>query len=103
MAYSDLGLVQVYLGRELTVNEQAWLSGTGFEAVKEWIDRKLGTTFDQASASTRYYDGGKEYLDIDPCTGITAVASVDNEGDENYAYTDLTDFVAEPVNETVKR
>lgn len=100
--YTDVTLIQNYLGRELTVDQTAFLT-TLIPAIKIWIDKKLNSTFGLVAESTRYYDGGSHYIQIDPATDITAIASYDNDGVVSYPYTDLTEFVSEPINENVKR
>lgn len=104
MAYTNQANVENYLKRELTENELNLMGAVLLDAVKTYIDEYTGSTFDEGSSASRYYDGdGSQIVDIDPCTAITAVALVD----QDYAVTDtLTspdEYVAEPVNETVKR
>lgn len=101
MAYTTETLVKNSLGRDLTSDEQALLALI-IPAIKAWIDAKLESTFDEAEETTRKYDGNTQFLDIDPCTAITAVKHVDRDGNTNYNYV-AADYVAEPVNETVKR
>lgn len=100
--YTDVTLIQNYLGRELSVDETAFLT-TLIPAIKIWIDKKLNSTFGLVSSSTRYYDGGTNSIEIDPATAITSIAAYDNDGVVNYTYTDLTELITEPTNETVKR
>lgn len=100
--YTSRILVENYIGRSLTENEIAYLALL-IPAINKWIDRKLETTFEKVDATTRYFDGGASSIDIDPATEVTAVKSVDNDGNETYTYVDLTDMVLEPQNENVKR
>lgn len=102
MAYTTSTLVSNYLQRALTADESALLSLL-IPAIKKWIDLKTGSTFDQASATTRYYDGGSQSVDIDPATDITEVSLIDNDNVEEQDYTLYTDYVLEPQNENVKR
>lgn len=104
MAYTNQTLITNYLQRTLTANEIAFLVIL-IPAIKQWIDRKTSSTFDSAVATTRYFDveGRGRSIDIDPCTDITAVGLYDVDGNLEQTYTTLTDYVAEPVNETVKR
>lgn len=104
MAYTTSTLIQNYLQRTLNANETAFLAIL-IPAIKVWLDRKLNSTFDSAVATTRYYDGGVENLDIDPCTSITAVKSLNSDGSTSYDYDLVTtpDVLYEPRNETVKR
>lgn len=103
MAYTDQTKVQNYLQRELSVDEVAVLISFLIPAIKKWIDGITGSTFDQVAATTRYYDGGGSSVDIDPATEVTAVGSIDNEGQSTFDYTSGTDYTLEPQNETVKR
>lgn len=104
MAYTTQAQIEQYLQRTLTANEVSFLT-TLLPAIKTWIDKKLNSNFDTASETTRYYDGGNQNLDIDPCNTITAVSSLNDDGTTGYAY-DLTttpEVLYEPRNETVKR
>lgn len=102
MAYTTQTLIENYLQRSLNANEIAFLAIL-IPAVKLWIDRMTSSTFDSASETTRYFDGGGVMVDIDPCTDITDVDSVNTDNTESYDYTNLTEYLAEPQNETVKR
>lgn len=99
--YTSQTIIEKYLQRSLTSDEETFLT-TLLPAIRLWLDRALASHFLEVSESTRYYDGGGETVDIDPCTSITAVKSVDNEHDTTSDYTNLTDYVAEPQNQTVK-
>ena len=99
--YTNATTVSNFLGRALTAYETTLLT-TLLPAIDLWIDRYLNSTFATASATTRYYDGGTNHVDIDPCQSITTLTSVDNEQNVDYTYTILTDFTVEPANETVK-
>lgn len=101
MAYTTSTLISNYLQRSLTANETAFLAIL-IPAIERWIDKKLGTTFADVAPSDRFYDGGVQNLDIDPCKTITAVRSVDYDGDEITEY-ETRDYVAEPINQTFKR
>lgn len=104
MAYTTTTNVGNYLKRTLSAGETTYLNDVLIPAVKAWIDKKLGSNFDSAIATTRTFDGcGLKSIDIDPCTNITAVRSVDYDGDEQTLYTSGEDYVAYPLNETVKR
>lgn|SRR3990167_1219659 len=101
MSYTSRILVEGYLQRELTENEVAMLVVI-IPAVQKWIDRKLNSTFDSGTSSTRYYDGCEGTLDIDPVNTVTAISSYDTYGNAVYAYT-TDEYVLEPRNEAVKR
>jgi hypothetical protein len=102
MAYSDATQVSNFLQRSLNAYETAELTNI-LAAIKIWIDKRLNSTFDLATPTTRYFDGGVPNLDIDPCTAITKVEAINDDGSDAYTYTDTYEYVAEPQNETVKR
>lgn len=100
MNYTDLPLISTYLKRTLTSQEVATLSVI-VPGIEKWIDKKLGTTFVKVDPTTRIYDGGGSSLDIDPCTEVTAVTSLNVDGTVAYPYNAI-EYVLEPLNETVK-
>lgn len=103
MAYTDITKIENFLQRSLTANEVAALTMI-IPAVQEWIDHKTSSTYDKVNAATtRKYDGGGCSLDIDPCTDVSAVSLLDNDGNTEITYVALTDYTIEPANETVKR
>lgn len=101
MAYTSKTLVENYLQRDLTEDEEALLMVL-IPSIKIWIDNYTSSTFDQVSETIRYYDGGGSAIDIDPCTDVNAVTDINNDGTDSYAYTNLTEYVIEPVNSNVK-
>lgn len=102
MAYTDATQVSNFLQRSLNAYETAELTNI-IASIKVWLDKKLNSTFDQVNATTRYYDGGVRNLDIDPCTDISEVKALNDDGTDSYVYTEGTEYIAEPQNETVKR
>ena len=100
MDYTNQNLIENHLQRALTTDEIALLPVLK-RSIKQWIDRKTNSRFDKVEASTRYYDGCEGILDIDPCTEVTAVTSVDSYQNANYTYETNQQSV-EPVNQTVK-
>lgn len=102
MAYTTSSLISAFLQRSLTANETTLLT-TLIPAIQIWIDKRLNSTFDNVASSTRYYDGGVRNLDIDPCTAISQVEAINDDGTDSYIYTSTYEYVAEPQNETVKR
>lgn len=101
MAYTDASSIQGYLQRSLTADETSMLTWL-IPAISKWVDSYLGTSFDEAQPGTREYDGtGGRILDIDPCTAITSVVSVNEDFDTDYTY-DADDYVAQPQNDNVK-
>lgn len=102
MAYTTATLVGNSLKRALTSDETALLVIL-IPAVQRYIDRVLSSTFDTAEATSRLFDvEDSSVIDIDPCQAISAVAYVDRDGSSSQDYI-ASDYVAEPVNETVKR
>jgi hypothetical protein len=101
--YTNTTNVAQFLQRSLSANEIAALNNFILNAVDKWIDRKLESHFADEQPSTRYFDGGAHSIDIDPVQAITAVGSLNNDGSASYSYTENTEVVFEPVNDTVKR
>lgn len=103
MAYTTENLVEDFLKRDLTASEVTLLETVLIPAVKQFIDRYTSSTYDDVSATSRYYDGEcTSVVDIDPCTAITAVALVDE--DQTLLETlDSNQYVAYPINATVKK
>lgn len=101
--YTTATNVQQFLQRALSANETASLSAYILNAVDKWINRKLESRFDDVAASIRYFDGGGHSIDIDPVQAVSSVQALNNDGTVAYAYDDLTLYVLEPVNETIKR
>lgn len=101
MAYTTTSLVSNYLDRALTADEQA-LFAVLLPAVTRWIDQTLSSHFDTVSATERFYDAEGGIVDIDPCQAITAISAVDYESQADYAYTEGTEYVLYPLNDTVK-
>ena len=103
MAYTSSTLIGNSLKRALTSDETALLVIL-IPAVQRYIDRVLSSTFDTASETSRLFtiDNDTSVIDIDPCQSISAVAKVDFEGTSTQDYI-TSDYVAEPLNETVKR
>jgi hypothetical protein len=88
------------LGRELTSDEVLHFTIVN-DALQAEIERMIGSGIEEATATTRYYDGGVQHLAIDPCTDVTAVAYVDDD-QVVYNTLDTTDYVLDPVNSTMK-
>jgi hypothetical protein len=66
-----------------------------------YVERMIGSSLETASEATRYYDGGVQYLSINPCTDITAVKLVD-EDQAVVETVDTSDYTKEPINKTLK-
>lgn len=99
--YTTSTQISNYLGRDLTQYEADQLTVL-IATVKRWIDTRLSSTFDEASASSRYYDGDYQSLSIDPCKTITSVELIDNYGNSVYTYQ-TSDYKLLPANQTIKR
>lgn len=91
---------QARLGRNLSADE---LSAFGVinAANQAYVEAMIGSSVESAVETTRYYDGGVQHLAIDPCTDISAIKLVDDDGDVTYTY-EARDFTKEPVNKTLK-
>lgn len=102
MSYTTQAKVEAILKRSLTSDEETQfaLLGSVVEAV---INGKIGGSFGTVSASSKYYNGGTRYLDIDACHTITAVLLVDEDDNADYTYTEGDDYVAYPLNDTIKK
>lgn len=100
--YTDTTKVANYLGITLTVKQTAALAML-IPAVTKWINRYLGSQFDKADPSSRYFKGNYRNISIDPCQAITAVEAI-NPFDNTVWYTYQTplEYIAEPYNEDVK-
>ena len=100
--YTNTELVGQQLQRDLNQYEEDLLA-TLIPAVDDWIDNYLGTTFiEKDSTETRYFDIEGRVADIDPCTEITTLKLVDWERNVVATYTSLENYLALPLNETVK-
>ena len=102
MSYTDPDLVSAYLKRDLSNNEQLTLSLL-IPAIQQTIDKYCNMTFLEVAETTRYYDGGTESIDIEACTEISAVTSLNDDRTDSYAYVENTEYLAYPLNENVKR
>ncbi len=103
MAYTTATLIGNNLKRALTSDETALLVML-IPAVQRYIDRVLDSTFDTAVETSRLYEieHNDTVVDIDPCQSISAVAEVGSDGAVTETY-EVTGYVAEPLNETIKR
>lgn len=102
--YTKQANVENYIGRELTV-EEVLLFPIIREAVESYINEVVGGSFfDETApnATTRYYDGGSAIIDIDPCTQITKVTSVDSEFAELSEFEVNQNYIAHPQNNSIK-
>ena len=101
--YTNTELVGQQLQRDLTQYEEDLLT-TLIPAIDIWIDRELGSTFiEKESTETRYFDIEGRDIVIDPCTDIASVKLVNWDRTVVATYTSLENYLARPLNETVKR
>lgn len=101
MAYTTQPLVSAFIKRSLTANEIT-LFNIMLTTVTNWINNQIDSAFGTTVETTKYYDGGTRYLDIDPCIELTAVNLVDSEETSRYLYILNEDYEQQPLNETVK-
>lgn len=99
--YTNQELIELYLKRELSLDELGTFDLL-VSAVDAYIDDLIGGSFGNVSESTRYYDGGSRILDIDTCTEVTAVTTVDSEEAVNDTYDTDIDYEARPRNSDFK-
>lgn len=98
IAQSDL---EQRIGRALTAEEASAFTTINL-ALQARVEKLIGSSVEQQSASSRFYDGGIQHLSIDPCTEVTAVALVDDDQVTTDTY-DTTDYTVEPINRTLKK
>lgn len=112
-SYTTVTSVQTYLDRTLTANEQSILAYV-IPAASRWIDRVLGTNFDNLNNtipfgtagsgwSQRFFAGGYNEINITPCQQITKVEAM-NPYDLSvwYTYSTPLEYAQEPYNVPVK-
>jgi hypothetical protein len=105
-SYTTAAAVQTYLDRTLDSNENTILAYV-IPAASRWIDRTLGTCFDNlnqaqfgqpgSGATQKYFAGGKREINIKPCQQISAVQAI-NPYDFSvwYTYTQPLEYTQEP-------
>lgn len=101
MAYTNASLVGNALKRSLTSDETALLP-LMIAAITNWINLKTSSSFDSPTgATTRKFQGGKQFIDISPCIGVTSVQFADPYNVIQYTYQPF-EYVLHPLNTTVK-
>lgn len=98
IAQSDL---EARLKRSLTAEEVSAFTIIN-TSLQNHVEDIIGSATEAVSATSRYFDGGVQHLQINPCTNITSVELVDDDYTSTYTY-DTTDYTVEPVNKTLKR
>ena len=103
MSYTSKALVEAFLERTLTSNETTLLDYI-IDAADGYINDQIHTSFSDEviAASTRYYDGGSQIVEIDPCTDISKVELVANDESSLYEYIKDEEYEARPRNENLK-
>ena len=102
MAYTNQAKVEAYANLDLSsVSSQVtfWIS-----AVKAYIDKFCGKTF-EATSETRYYDGnGEACLMVDPFVGSPTVTILNQDGTDFRTLTEGADqdYITYPLNKTEK-
>jgi len=99
--YTDQDNIENLLSRDLTDAEVALLPII-LDSIDAFINDELGGAYGSVSESTKYYDGGTKYLDIDSCKDITSIKSVASDESEIYDYDLDEDLESRPRNETIK-
>lgn len=100
--YTDTPLIANYLKRSLSADEEAALAVI-LPAVDKYIENATNSKFfEETGYTTRYYPGGSRIIDIEPCTDIQSVSTVQDDGTISYAYIQTSEWVARPENDTVK-
>lgn len=100
MALISQADLEARIGRSLTSEESTDFSVINSE-LQSNVERKIGSSVEEATATTKVYDGGVQHLKINPCTDITAVKLLDDDLDAVYTY-DTSDYQTEPANQTLK-
>jgi len=102
MALVSQSELESRIGRPLSAEESASFTIIN-NANQAYIERIIGSSVEVVSATTRFYDGGLQNLEIDPCTDITSVKYVDEYETTDDTLVAPNEYVAEPRNNTLKR
>lgn len=101
MSYTTQTLIQSYLKRDLT-SAEARLTTILIPAIQNWIDRVTGRKWEPVTES-RVYDGGEEYLFVDPIIDIHQIDFLNPDGTVQSTYSSTTpDYLAYPLNNKTK-
>lgn len=106
MSYTNKGNIQAYLNVDIASSFDAQIDGW-IAAVKLWIDRYTGKSFEvSATETTRYFDtyGGNSVF-VDSFTGTpTSVQILDSNGNAMDTLTEgmANDYMMYPLNSTEK-
>lgn len=100
MAYTTVQKLCDYLKRDITEHEMN-IFPTLLKSATEFVNNYTDSNFDDTDEDIyRYYDGGYNEMDIDPCKEVVSVYIMDDEIPSTLY--DVTDYVLEPVNEPIK-
>lgn len=98
--YTDQGKIEKYLQTTIDSSMTATLNDW-IAAVKIWIDKYVGKSFEGVS-ETRYFNGnGLDTLLIDDFIGTPVIELLDSEGNVD-STLDSGDYLVYPLNTTVK-
>lgn len=103
MAYTDEGTIEKYLTVDIDSSFSAQVT-EWIAAVKTWIDRYVGKTF-EAVSETRYYDSyGGDELFVDSFVGSPTVTILNTDGTTFETLTEghANDYLSYPLNNTEK-
>lgn len=101
MAYTNAALVGNQLKRTLTTDELALLPLL-IAGITSWINLKTSSNFDSpVGPTTKRFEGGKQFIDISPCTNVTSVQFADAYNVIQYTYQPF-EYVLHPLNAVVK-
>lgn len=100
MALISQGDLEARIGRSLTTEEENAFTSIN-NANQAYIEKIIGSSVEDQSVSSRYFDGGLQHLPIDPCTDISGIYMVDDDQVATYTY-DTSDYTTEPINRTLK-
>lgn len=118
-SYTTVAAVQTYLDRTLSASELAVLAYV-IPAVSRWIDRTLGTCFDNLPTgvpfdaanpanplcgwSQKHFGGGYNEINVRGCQQILLVQAVSPyDNSVWYTYTSPIEYIAEPYDYAVRR
>lgn len=103
MPYTTQALIESYRGTKLTTDEARYIKVL-IEAVGKWIEGQTGRIWTPSPANTaRYFDGGEEYIFLDPVIDIDSVEYLNADGSTNTLYdATVPDYLAYPLNDHTK-
>lgn len=100
MALISQADIEARLGRSLSAEEANSLNIIN-PAIQSYVEKMIGSSVESVSATARLYDGGVQNLTIDPCTDISSVKYIDENGSVEFTF-DSSEYTSEPINRTCK-